>query len=284
MTSADEEHGSIEGIELPEPTAAPMFVALGITFLFAGLVTNIVVTLVGIPLVLFGGVGWWRGVFPRQREVLVPLQPIADRPAPVAPAPQKVAHLIPGEEGHRVRIPVEIHPYSAGIAGGIVGGIAMALVAMGYGLYAENSIWYPINLLASVMLPSLDADNISQLTHFHWTGLLAAVFMHALLSVMVGTVYGTLLPMLPRRPLLWGGIFAPLFWSGAVWLSLEIVSPALDQHIHWGWFIGSQVAFGLAAGWVISRAEPVETMQNWPLAQRAGIEATGLERPKEDDS
>ena len=118
MTRADEEHGSIEGVELPEPTAAPMLVALGITFLFAGLVTNIVVTLVGIPLVLFGGVGWWRGVFPRQREVLVPFQPIADRPEPVVSAPQKVAHLIPGEEGHRVRIPVEMHPYSAGVAGG----------------------------------------------------------------------------------------------------------------------------------------------------------------------
>ena len=261
-----------------------MLVALGVTFLFAGLVTNVIVTLVGIPLVVCGGGGWWRGVFPRQREVWVPLQPAADRPPPVAVATQKVAHLVPGEEGHRVRIPVEIHPYSAGVAGGVAGGIAMALVAMAFGLYAEGSIWYPVNLLASVMLPSLDAGHVSQLTRFHGTALFAALFMHALLSIMVGAVYGTLLPMLPRRPLLWAGIFAPLFWSGAIWLSLEIVSPALDRHIDWAWFIASQFAFGLVAGWVISRAESVKTMQSWSLAERAGIEATGIERRTEDPS
>ena len=197
MTQPDPHLGEAEGVELPEPTGAPMLVALGITLLFAGLVTNVIVTLVGIPLVIGGGIGWWRGVFPRQREVLVPLQPAADRPPPVPVATRKVAHLVPGEEGHRVRIPVEIHPYSAGIVSGVAGGVAMALVAMGYGLYAEGSIWYPINLLASVMLPSLDADDLAGLTRFHWTALLAAIFMHGLLSIMVGAVYGSLLPMLP---------------------------------------------------------------------------------------
>ncbi|MED5262471.1 MAG: hypothetical protein VX574_08770 [Myxococcota bacterium] len=284
MALTDQDHDRPEGVELPEPTGAPMLVALGVTLLFAGLVTNVIVTLVGIPLVLFGGFGWWRGVFPRQREVLVPLQPATKGPPPIVPAAHKVAHLVPGEEGHRVRIPVEIHPYSAGVAGGVAGGIAMALVAMAFGFYAENSIWYPVNLLASVMLPSLDASNLAQLTQFHWTALFAALFMHALLSLMVGVVYGTLLPMLPRRPLLWAGIFAPLFWSGAIWVTLSVVSPALDQHINWVWFIGSQFAFGLVAGGVISRAEPVKTMQSWSLAERAGIEATGLERRTEDPS
>ncbi len=284
MPRTDHDDSRPEGVELPEPTGAPMLVALGVTLLFAGLVTNVIVTLVGIPLVVFGGIGWWRGVFPHQREVRVPLQPAANRPPPIVAATQKVAHLIPGEEGHRVRIPVEIHPYSAGIAGGVAGGIAMALVAMAFGLYAENSIWYPVNLLASVMLPSLDASNLPQLTRFHGTALFAALFMHALLSVMVGAVYGSLLPMLPRRPLLWAGIFAPLMWSGAIWVCLAIVSPALDQHINWAWFIASQFAFGVVAGWVISRAEPVKTLQSWSLAERAGIEATGLKRRTEDPS
>jgi len=284
MVDENNEHENLDGVLVPEPTGAPMLVALGITFIFAGLVTNAIVTIVGVPLVLFGAVGWWRGVFPEQKEVLVPLQPAAERPPPVEPAPQKVAHLIPGEDGHRARIPMEIHPYSAGLWGGVVGGIAMALVAIGYGLYSEGSIWYPVNLLASVMLPSLDADNTAQLVHFHWTGLIAALFLHSLLSLMVGSVYGVLLPMLPGRPLLWAGFFAPLVWSGAIWLSLSILSPALDQHIRWSWFIGSQIAFGLVAGWVIARAEPIKTMQSWPLVERAGIEATGIARSKEGDS
>ena len=38
--------------------------------------------------------------------------------------------------------------YSAGIKGGLVGGVAMAIVALAYGITAYGSVWYPINLLA----------------------------------------------------------------------------------------------------------------------------------------
>lgn len=283
MASEEEAHETGPGIDVPKPTGAPMITALGITFLFAGLVTNVVVTFIGVPLVLFGGVGWWRGVLPRQQEVRIPLQSEAQRPPPILPAPHKVAHLIPGEDGHRVRIPVEIHPYSAGLLGGAAGGIAMAIVAMAYGLYSEGSIWYPVNLLASVMLPSLNNADVAQLTQFHTTGLIAAIVIHAGLSLMVGSIYGALLPMLPGRPLLWAGIFAPLAWSGVIWLALELISPALDEFIRWSWFIGSQLAFGLTAGWVVARSEPVRTMQAWSLAERAGIEATGIAPAGEEE-
>jgi len=47
----------------------------------------------------------------------------------------------------------------------------------------------------------------------------------------------------------------------------------LDERINWGWFVGSQIAFGLACSWVIARTAKIETMQSWPLAARAGIEA-----------
>jgi hypothetical protein len=284
MSSEHEEHANAEGVLVPKTTGAPMLVALGITLIFAGLVTNAVVTFVGIPLVFFGGIGWWRGVLPRQQEVLVPFQSEAERPPPIVPSPHAVAHLVPGEDGHRVRIPAEIHPYTAGLAGGAAGGLAMAIIAMVYGLYSEGSIWYPVNLLASVMLPSLNEANVAQLSQFHWTGLLGAVIIHASLSLMVGSIYGVLLPMLPGRPLLWSGIFAPLVWSGVIWICLAIVSPALDDHVEWGWFIGSQIAFGLVAGWVVTRTEPVKTMQTWSLVERAGIEATGIDPNREDES
>jgi hypothetical protein len=57
-----------------------------------------------------------------------------------------------------------------------------------------------------------------------------------------------------------------------------VVNPVLNARIDWPWFIASQIAFGLAAGCFISRAVPVTTMQTWPLAARAGVEATGVER------
>jgi hypothetical protein len=56
---------------------------------------------------------------------------------------------------------------------------------------------------------------------------------------------------------------------------------ALNARVDWPWFIASQIAFGLAAGFVVARAQPVATMQTWPLAARAGVEATGT-RPAQE--
>jgi hypothetical protein len=89
--------------------------------------------------------------------------------------------------------------------------------------------------------------------------------------------------MMPRRHMLWGGLIAPLLWTGLIWAMLGVVNPALNARIDWPWFIASQVAFGLAAGFVISRAVPVRTMQTWSLAARAGVEATGVDREQELD-
>ena len=69
------------------------------------------------------------------------------------PATRSVERLAPGEAGHRVRIPVEVQPISAGIKGGIVGGAAMAVVALAYGVIVQRSLWYPVNLLAAVAMP-----------------------------------------------------------------------------------------------------------------------------------
>ena len=38
----------------------------------------------------------------------------------------------------------------------------------------------------------------------------------------------------------------------------------------------SQFAFGVVAGFVVARHEPISTMQHLPFAVRAGIEAPGI--------
>ena len=275
--------GETPGIDLPKPTASPMLVALGITLLFAGLVTNVIVTLVGIPLVLIGAVGWWRGLFPHEQHERAPFQPAAEGPPVFEPATEKVRHLVAGENRHRVRIPEEIHPYTTGLVGGAVGGVAMALVAMAYGFFVEGSIWYPINLVSSALLPSLNTADPAQLREFLLTPFLLALMIHAVMSLLVGLIYASLLPMLPGRPLLWAGIVAPAIWSGLIWLVLDIVAPALDARVEWGWFVASQVAFGLATGWFVARSKTVKTMQTWSLAERAGIEAPGVGPERGDD-
>ncbi len=85
-----------------------------------------------------------------------------------------------------------------------------------------------------------------------------------------------MLPMLPRRPILLGGLIAPLLWTGLIHSILGIVDPVLNQRIDWTWFVASQVAFGIVAGIVVSRQERISTWQRLPLAFRSGIEASGM--------
>ena len=59
-------------IELPAPTAWPMVLAFGVTLIFAGLVTNVSVSVVGVVLVARRRVGWFREVLPHEHEEAVP--------------------------------------------------------------------------------------------------------------------------------------------------------------------------------------------------------------------
>jgi hypothetical protein len=270
-----------ESVELPAPTAWPMVVALGITLAFAGLITHATVSIVGTALALIGAVGWYREVLPEQRLERIALPPVAL--APAVPPTSAAAEPGLGEAGHRVRLPVEIQPYSAGINGGLVGGIAMAVVALAYGLIIQRSLWYPINLLSAVALPRMANATVAELRAFDLLALAIGVIVHGVISVLVGLLYAVILPMLPRRHLLWGGVIAPLLWTGLVWALLGVVNPTLEAHVDWPWFIVSQIAFGLAAGLVVARAHPLRTMQTWPLAARAGVEATGTRSASERD-
>ena len=268
------------GIELPAPTSAPLYFALGLSLLFASLVTHPLLAAVGLVMAIGGALSWWREVLPHEHEEAVPLQPESERPDPIQPRHDRVEHLVPGLDRHRVRFPVRVRPYSAGLRGGAVGALAMALVACGYGLLAHGSPWLPINLLAGTVLPALDSADLAQLRLFDAPALGVAVFMHLGLSLMVGLVYAALLPMLPDRPLFWGGVVAPLTWSAVIGMALGSVDPALAAHVSWPWFLASQVAFGLAAGYAIAQVESIETLQSRSLAERAGLEASGL--PPED--
>jgi hypothetical protein len=275
--SATNNNRSQEIIELPAPTAWPMITALGITLLCAGLVTHVAVSFVGLILALRGAVGWFREDLPAEKQELVRVRPQAERAQSVKVSPRTAAHLRAGEAGHRVRIPAEIHPYSSGVKGGVLGGVVMAIVACAYGLIAYGSVWYPINLLAAAALPSMTIADLAQLKSFDSMAFFVALNSHGAISILVGLLFAVLLPMFPsRRAAFWGSLTSPLFWSALVWATLRFVNPALNARIDWTWFIASQVVFGLVAGYVVHHTKPVETMQTWPLAARAGLEVPGL--------
>ena len=261
-----------ETVELPAPTAWPIISAFGLVLLFAGLVTNLVVSLVGFLVGLVGAIGWCRDVFPHPKHEAVPLQ--TKGPLPVQPAGRAVQILDMGRVPHRARIPVEVHSYVAGILGGLAGAVVMAVLACIWGVFKYQSIWYPINLLAAAGVPELSEASLDALRHFNLSGLIVGSIAHLTLSVLVGLLYVVLLPMLPRKlEWLWGGIVTPLLWTALIFASLRFVNPKLESAIDWFWFVICQVAFGAVCGFVVFKSARVETMQTWSLAQKLGVEA-----------
>jgi hypothetical protein len=86
--------------------------------------------------------------------------------------------------------------------------------------------------------------------------------------------------MLPRQPIILGGLIAPVLWTGLIHSILGIINPVLNQRIHWVWFVASQVAFGIVAGIVVTQQERIRTWQRLPLSLRSGMEASGMRDDK----
>lgn len=271
--------GAPREIELPAPTAWPIVLAFGFTLLFAGLLTSLSVTVLGAVLALAGCIGWFREVIPHEQEEVVL---IVREEITIATQRRLVERVPLTEEQVRAWLPVETYPISAGLKGGLAGGVAMAVLACTYGLISVGSIWYPINLLAAVVYSRQEAQLLTSewLNSFHPVIFLIAVILHLTGSVLVGLLYGAMLPMFARRPIVLGGLVVPVLWSGLLYSMLDLLNPVLATHIHWGWFIASQVAFGVVAGLVVVRQTRVRTRENMPFALRAGIEAPGMMSPR----
>ena len=259
-------------ILLPAVTAWPMVLAFGCTLAVAGLVTSAGLSILGSVFVLAGCVGWFREVLPHeQHEEVV----VADLPVAIATSHALVERIRLSPE-HRAHLPIETYPIISGVKGGVAGGFAMIVPALIYGLIAQHSIWYPINLLGGAGVAHWRNPSAADIAAFHWQGLLVAIVIHSLTCVLVGLLYGAMLPMLPRRPVLLGGILAPVLWTGILHSFMGTINPALDQRIQWGWFLVSQVTYGLTAGLVVARQERIPTAQSMPFAARMGIETAGL--------
>jgi hypothetical protein len=268
-------------IEVPAPTAWPFILAFGATLVFAGLVTSLSVSVLGAALALAGCVGWFRAVFPHEQEETVAVAPEEIR----LTTSRRVVERIPVlPDQLRAWLPVRTYPISAGVKGGIAGSIAMAVLACAYGVLKVGSIWYPINLLAAVFYRESLRLVPAQLYSFHADAFAIAFVLHGLVSIFVGLLYGAMLPMFPRRPIVLGGLIAPALWSGLLYTILGLLNPLLASHIDWFWFVASQVAFGIVAGLVVVRQASIPTRENVSFALRAGIEAPGtIPRKNEEE-
>ena len=283
LVTADQVQGSSRApheIEVPARTSWPFVLAFGAALLFTGLVTYSSVSVLGAVLSLAGCVGWFREVFPHEREETLP---VVDEEFHATTERRNVERVPAAADQVRAWLPVKTYPISAGLKGGLAGSVAMAVLACAYGVLKVGSIWFPINLLAaSVYAQSLKLGP-AELYSFHADSFAIAVGLHALVSTLVGLLYGAMLPMFPRRPIVLGGLIAPVLWSALIYTVLGLLNPMLESHINWYWFVASQVGFGIVAGLGVVRQSRMLTRENLPFAMRAGVEAPGIISPRGEE-
>src|SRR3954452_20373369 len=112
--------------------------------------------------------------------------------------------------------------------------------------------------------------------HFNLHAFITANIIQGAVTLLVGLLYGAMLPMWPRHPILLGGIIAPAIWTGLLYSVLGIVNPYLADHIDWWSFAASQVIFGLVAGYSVAKVGHVDRLEQVPLSVRLGVETPGL--------
>ena len=268
------------GIQLPSPTAWPVVLALGIALVLSGMVTSGIVSILGGVLAIAAMVGWFRQVLPHEAHGAVE---VSTEAVHISSA-RTLAARLPTDATSRKIIPVETFRITTGIKGGIAGGIAMAVPAAIFSVIRYHSVWYAMNLLAAGGFVSWAGASDAFLSEFHLRGLLAAFVIHGLTSLLVGLLYGAMLPMFPKYPIVTAGIMVPLLFTGILHSAIAVVSPILNQRIEWFWFIASQVAFGLVCGFVVNLQAKVRTPQfrALPFSVRAGLHSDLNERNYEE--
>ncbi len=271
-------HG--EGIHLPKPTVWPIVVALGFTLMVGGILTHYVISILGAFLTVYGCVGWFKDVLPHEahEEIEVRVQEIS-----IASSRKSVARIDTGGE-HRQHVGEGAFSPLIGLKGGVAGGIAMIVPALAYGLIAQHSIWYPINLLGGAGIMGAPNPSLQYLREFHWGGLGMGTLIQIVTCALVGLLYGCALPIMPRHPIVLGGIIAPAAWTGLLYAALPTINPEISSHINWPSFLLAQFTFGLVAGWVVSRSSYVRSMRAMPLRMRLGLEGSGLGHDKENQT
>ena len=266
-------------IHLPAPTAWPFMMALGLTLVSASLVTTAAIGMLGGLLAIVAAVGWFREVLPHEKHEDVP---VTDEVVTIVPAREKVAR-IEVDETHRAQLPLQTFPLSSGIVGGIAGGIAMVIPAEIYGIIRFHSIWYVVNLLGGAGVGNWVNPTMEQMTHFNLGAFVTANVIQGATTLLVGLLYGAMLPIWPRHPMILGGIIAPAAWTGLLHSVIGIVNPFLAEHIDWWSFAAAQVIFGLVAGYVVAKRGKLKRLRQAPLAVRLGVEAPGLMHGRDGD-
>jgi hypothetical protein len=153
-------------------------------------------------------------------------------------------------------VPALVYPYTAGLVGGALGGLAMIVVALFYGVLTGR-LWLPVNLIGATLVRDLQNAPLAALEQFNAPALIVGLLLHAALSVGLGFVFALLLPTLPGPPIVWSLTIGPLLWGLASLITLPLLNPVMARHVDAASFFVAHLVYGVVLGWSVARSPKI---------------------------
>jgi len=155
---------------------------------------------------------------------------------------------------------VSAHVYSLedGAVGGVIGGAAMVVVAMLYGIFSGNGIWFPVNLIAATVIRQWQGAPAETFMQFDPAGLVFGAAIHIIMSIAIAMLFTLLLPTLPGHPLIWAFVVGPVLWYGALFGVLPLVNPVMARFVDARSFLIAHLFYSLIVGVWLERARPLK--------------------------
>jgi len=198
-------------VNLPAPTAWPIHSCIRHHSTLAGLLTSASVSILGAILAVTGCVGLVPRCPPTEKEETVEVKAEV---TVVSTLRREVERLPIAPDLPRALLPLETYPVSAGIKGGWQAAWPWRYSHAFTVFLKQRSIWYPINLLAATASAQSFHFCMTSLNTFHLSSFFPGGRHSSAHLLLVGLLYGAMLPMFPRRPILLGGVIAPILWTG----------------------------------------------------------------------
>ncbi len=150
-------------------------------------------------------------------------------------------------------VPAEVYPYRAGIIGGFLGGVAMAIVATATVPFIGRGLWFPLNLVAATVLRDLQSASPEVLGQFMPAAFVVGLLMHLLISTFLGTLFALLLPTMPGSAFIWSLITGPILWAAVQFVALPLFNPIMSEYVDPVSFVIAHFLYSLVLGWWVLR-------------------------------
>ncbi len=101
--------------------------------------------------------------------------------------------------GYRMRLPEKVHPISAGVKGGLLGGLVMPIPALVYGFVERARHLVSGQSAGRHCMPGVGRMGARSSGQFHLPLFVVGILVHVTMSATLGLLYGVLLADVARH-------------------------------------------------------------------------------------